>query len=57
MRIASGSILGVLLLWGLIGSSYVIVSAAKWVITCVSGKGPLYGAKFCTNYYLVLQVL
>jgi len=31
---------------GIVGSSYVIVSAAKWAMTCVSGNGPMYGLKF-----------
>ena len=31
---------------GIVGSSYVIVSAAKWAIMCVSGNGPGYGLKF-----------
>ena len=40
---ASGSICGLGVPWGIVGSSYVIVSAAKWVKICVSGKGPVYG--------------
>ena len=43
MCIASGSIRGFFVAWGFIGSSYVIVSAAKWAMTCVSGNGPVYG--------------
>ena len=31
---------------GIVGSSYVIVSAAKWTMTCVSGNGPMYEFKF-----------
>ncbi|KAG0594394.1 hypothetical protein M758_UG073700 [Ceratodon purpureus] len=26
---------------GIVGSSYVMVSAAKWAIICVSGNGPV----------------
>ena len=29
-----------------IGSLYIMVSAEKWVVTCVSGNGPLYGVRF-----------
>ena len=43
MCIASGSIRGFLWAWGFVGSSYVMVSAAKWAIVCVSGNGPLCG--------------
>ena len=43
---AEGSFLGMLSSGGIVGSSYVIVSAAKWAIMCVSGNGPLYGLKF-----------
>lgn len=28
---------------GIVGSSYVMVSALKWVMTCESGKGPSWG--------------
>ena len=31
---------------GIVGSSYVIVSAAKWAIICVCGNGPECGLKF-----------
>ena len=31
---------------GIVGSSYMIVSAAKWAMTCVSGNGPVCGFKF-----------
>ena len=31
---------------GIVDSSYVIVSAAKWAITCVSWNGPMYGLEF-----------
>ena len=41
--IVSGSVLVISLSWGIVGSSYVIVSAANWVMTCVSGNGPVYG--------------
>lgn len=30
---------------GVVGSSYVIVYAAKWVMACVYGNGPVYGEK------------
>ena len=43
--IASGSIFGLCSYYGIVGSSYVIVSAAKWVMTYVSGNGPVYGEK------------
>ena len=36
---------------GIVGSSYAIVSAAKWAITCVSKKGPMCGLGFCTSRY------
>ena len=32
--------------WGVVGSSYVMVSAAKWAMTCVSENGPLCGILF-----------
>jgi hypothetical protein len=38
-----GSFLVVLSSGGIVGSSYVIVSAAKWAMTCVSGNGPVCG--------------
>jgi hypothetical protein len=40
------SFLGILSFGGMVGSSYVIVLAAKWAIICVSGNGPVYGLKF-----------
>ena len=43
MCIASSSISGLRVPWGTIGSSYVIVSAAKWAMTCVSGNDPMSG--------------
>ena len=42
--IARVSILGsVLSFEGIVGSLYMMVSALRWVITCESGKGPLWG--------------
>ena len=35
----------VLSLGGIVGSSYVMVSATKWATVCVSRNGPLYGLK------------
>ena len=43
MCMASGSVCGVGVPWGDVGSSYVNVSAAKWAMTCVSGNGLMYG--------------
>ena len=43
---ASGSVSGLAVPWGVVGSSYVMVSAAKWAMTCVSGNGPLCGVLF-----------
>ena len=40
---ANGSIRGLRVPWGAVGSSYVIVSAAKWAMTCVSRNGPISG--------------
>ena len=40
---ASGSMRGFGEFCMVFGSSYVIVSAAKWAITCESGNGPSYG--------------
>ena len=31
---------------GIVGSSYMIVSAAKWAMTCVSGNGPVCRLEF-----------
>jgi hypothetical protein len=31
---------------GIVGSSYVIVSTAKWAMTSVSGNGPVCGLEF-----------
>ena len=46
MCMASGSICGLCVPWGVVGSSYVIVSAAKRTMTCVSGNGPIVGVIF-----------
>jgi hypothetical protein len=43
MCIANGSIRGLLVVWGFIGSSYVMVYAVKWARTCVSENGPMCG--------------
>ena len=43
MCIASGSVRGLFIFWGFVGSSYVMVSAVKWARTCVSGNGPVCG--------------
>ena len=43
MCIASGSFRVLLGTNGIVGSSYVMVFAAKCIMACVSGKGPLYG--------------
>lgn len=43
---ASGSIIGLGVPWGVVGSSYVMVSAVKWAMTCVSANGPLCGVLF-----------
>jgi hypothetical protein len=40
------SFLGILSSDGMVGSSYVMVSAAKWAIICVYGNGPECGLKF-----------
>ena len=40
------SFLSILSSGGIVGSSYVMVSAVKWAIMCVSGNGPVYGLKF-----------
>lgn len=45
MDIASGSVVGLYFCGGA-GISYVMESAVKWVIICVSGKGPIYGVGF-----------
>ena len=29
--------------WGVVGSSYVMVSALKWAYICVFGNGPVCG--------------
>ena len=44
--IVSGSICGSLDSCGFVGSSYLVVSASIWVITCVYGKGPKWGVKY-----------
>ena len=41
MCMASGSISGLGVPWEAVGSSYVIVFAAKWAMTCVSGNDPI----------------
>ena len=41
-----GSFLVMLSSGGIVGSSYVIVSAAKWAMTCVSGNGLVCGLEF-----------
>ena len=43
MCIANGSILGLFMFWGVIGSLYVMVSTLKWARTCVSGNGLVCG--------------
>ena len=43
MCMASDSICGLGVPWGVVRLSYVMVFAAKWAMTCVSGNGPLYG--------------
>ena len=40
------SFLGVLSSGGIVGSSYVMVSAAKWAMICVFGNGSKCGLKF-----------
>ena len=40
------SFLGMFSSGGIVDSSYVIVSAAKWANVCVSGNGPECGLKF-----------
>ena len=44
--IEEGSFLGMLSYGGIVGSSYVMVSAAKWAIICVSGYGLACGLEF-----------
>ena len=43
---ANSYFLGMLSYGGIVGSSYVIVFAAKWAIICVSGNEPECGLKF-----------
>ena len=43
--IASGSIFSLCSSCGIVGSSYMIVSAAKWVMTCVFGNSPVHGER------------
>ena len=43
MCIEDGSTLGLYISIGIVGSSYVIVSAGMCAITCVSWKGPMCG--------------
>jgi hypothetical protein len=40
---ADGSVHGLFMFWGYVGSSYVMVSAVKWAITCLLGNGPVCG--------------
>ena len=46
IRSVESSFLGMLSSGGIVGSSYVIVSATKWAIICVSGNGPECGFQF-----------
>jgi hypothetical protein len=46
MCMASGSICGLGGPWRVVGSSYVMVSAVKWAMMCVSGNGPINGVLF-----------
>jgi hypothetical protein len=43
MCIANGSIRGLFMFWGVVGSLYVMRSALKWANTCVSGHAPVCG--------------
>ena len=43
MCMVDGSTQGLFNSSGIVGSSYVIISAGMCVITCVFGKGPMYG--------------
>ena len=43
MCIASGSIHGLYMSSGIIDSLYVMVSAVKWAIICMSRNGPVCG--------------
>ena len=43
MCIVDGSTQGLFSSSGIVGSSYIIVSTSMCVVTCVSGKGPMYG--------------
>ena len=43
MCVEDGSTLGLFTSIGIVGSSYVIVSARMCAITCVSWKGPMCG--------------
>ena len=45
-RIARGSVFGLWSSCGIVGSSYVMESAAKWAIIWVSEKGPVCGENF-----------
>ena len=45
IRSVDTSFLVVLSLGGIVGSSYMMVSAAKWAMMCVSRNGPVYGLK------------
>ena len=46
IRSVDSSFLVMLSSGGIVGSSYVIVSAAKWAMMCVSGNGPECGLQF-----------
>jgi hypothetical protein len=43
MWIANGFVRGLFMFRGVVGSSYVMVSAVKWARTCVSRNGPVCG--------------
>ena len=43
IRSVDNSFLVILSSGGIVGLSYVMVSAAKWTMMCVSGNGPVYG--------------
>jgi hypothetical protein len=45
IRSVDTSFLEILSSGGIVGSSYMMVSAAKWAIMCVSENGPVYGLK------------
>ena len=45
IRIVANSFLVIFSSGGIVGSSYVMVSAAKWAMMCVSRNGPVCGLK------------